>query len=124
MEKTKVTKKEMFGRLIGIVENAAMSEDEMNEIIEFLNHEIELVSKKRNTQTKVQKANVALIEKVYEAIAEADKEVSIAEIYEMVRDVEGITSANKVNALVKKLKDKGRVVRTENKKKAFFSIAQ
>ena len=122
MEKTKVTKKEMYGRLIEIVEGANVQDVEA--IVEFLNHEIELVSKKRNTQTKIQKANVALIEKVYEAIAEADKEVSIAEIYEMVRDVEGITSANKVNALVKKLKDDGRVTRTENKKKAFFSIAQ
>lgn len=121
MEKTRVTKKEMYGRLIEIVEGANVQDVEA--IVEFLNHEIELVSKKRNGQIKVQKANVELVEKVYEVIAAADRPLAVAEIYDAMRDVEGITSANKVNALVKKLKDEGRVVRTEEKKKAYFSIA-
>ena len=119
----KVTKKEMFGRLIGIVENAAMAENEMNEMVEFLNHEIELVSKKRTGLTKAQKANEGLVEIIYEAIAKFERPVSIAEIYEAVKDVEGITSTNKVLALVKKLKDAERVVRTEEKRKAYFAIA-
>ena len=35
-----------------------------------------------------------------------------------------IKSSQKVSALVKKLKDAGRVVRVDDKKKAYFSIAE
>ena len=120
MNNKKVTKKEMFGRLIEIVEGANVQDVET--IVEFLNHEIELVSKKRNGQTKVQKANEGLIEVIYNVIAEAEKPVTVTEIYEMVKSDE-ITSPQKVSALVKKLVDAERVVRTEEKKKAYFSVA-
>ena len=120
MNNKKVTKKEMFGRLIEIVEGANVQD--VKTIVEFLNHEIELVSKKRNGQTKVQKANEGLIEVIYNAIAEAEKSVTVTEIYEMVKSDE-ITSPQKVSALVKKLVDAERVVRTEEKKKAYFSVA-
>ena len=120
MNNKKVTKKEMFGRLIEIVEGANVQDVET--IVEFLNHEIELVSKKRNGQTKVQKANEGLIEVIYNAIAEAEKPVTVTGIYEMVKSDE-ITSPQKVSALVKKLVDAERVVRTEEKKKAYFSVA-
>ena len=120
MNNKKVTKKEMFGRLIEIVEGANVQDVET--IVEFLNHEIELVSKKRNGQTKVQKANEGLIEVIYNAIAEAEKPVTVTEIYEVVKSDE-ITSPQKVSALVKKLVDTERVVRTEEKKKAYFSVA-
>jgi hypothetical protein len=120
MNNKKVTKKEMFGRLIEIVEGANVQDVET--IVEFLNHEIELVSKKRNGQTKVQKANEGLIEVIYNAIVEAGKPVTVTEIYEVVKSDE-ITSPQKVSALVKKLVDAERVVRTEEKKKAYFSVA-
>ena len=117
----KVTKKEMFGRLIEIVEGANV--EDVNAIVEFLNHEIELVSKKRNTQTKTQKANEGLVEVVYNAIAEAGKAVTVTELFEIVKNDE-IKSAQKTSALVKKLVDAGRVARTEEKNKAYFTIAE
>lgn len=117
----KVTKKEMFGRLIEIVEGANV--EDVNTIVEFLNHEIELVSKKRNTQTKTQKANEGLVEVVYNAIAEAGKAVTVTELFEIVKNDE-IKSAQKTSALVKKLVDVGRIVREEIKGKAYFTIAE
>ena len=117
----KVTKKEMFGRLIEIVEGANV--EDVNAIVEFLNHEIELVSKKRNTQTKTQKANEGLVEVVYNAIAEAGKAVTVTELFEIVKNDE-IKSAQKTSALVKKLVDAGRIARTEEKGKAYFTIAE
>ena len=66
MEK-KMTKKEMFGRLIEIVEGANI--EDTDAVVEFLNHEIELVSKKRNGQTKTQKENEKLVEVVFEGSA-------------------------------------------------------
>ena len=117
----KVTKKEMFGRLIEVVKGANV--EDANAMVEFLNHEIELVSKKRNTQTKTQKANEGLVEVVYNAIAEAGKAVTVTELFEIVKNDE-IKSAQKSSALVKKLVDAGRVTRTEEKNKAYFTIAE
>lgn len=117
----KVTKKEMFGRLIEVVKGANV--EDVDAMVEFLNHEIELVSKKRNTQTKTQKANEGLVEVVYNAIAEAGKAVTVTELFEIVKNDE-IKSAQKTSALVKKLVDAGRVARTEEKNKAYFTIAE
>lgn len=120
MEK-KITKKEMFGRLIEVVKGANV--EDANAIVEFLNHEIELVSKKRSGQTKTQKANEKLVEVVYEAIANAGHPVTVTELFKVVENDE-IQSAQKVSALVKKLVDAERVVRVEDKKKAYFTIAE
>ena len=120
MEK-KMTKKEMFGRLIEIVEGANV--EDTDAVVEFLNHEIELVSKKRSGMTKTQKENEVLVEDIYNAIAEAGHPVTVTELYEIVKS-DKITSAQKVSALVKKLVDAERVVRTEDKKKAYFAIAE
>ena len=120
MEK-KMTKKEMFGRLIEIVEGANI--EDTDAVVEFLNHEIELVSKKRNGQTKTQKENEKLVEVVFEAIANAGHPVTVTELFKAVESDE-IKSAQKLSALVKKLKDADRIVRTEDKKKAYFSIAE
>jgi arginyl-tRNA synthetase len=92
-------------------------------LVEFLNHEIELVSKKRNGQTKTQKENEKLVEVVFEAIANAGHPVTVTELFKAVESDE-IKSAQKLSALVKKLKDADRVVRTEDKKVAYFSIAE
>ena len=120
MEK-KMTKKEMFGRLIEIVEGANI--EDTDAVVEFLNHEIELVSKKRNGQTKTQKENERLVEVVFEGIANAGHPVTVTELFKVVESDE-IKSAQKVSALVKKLVDAGRVTRVEDKKRAYFTIAE
>lgn len=120
MEK-KMTKKEMFGRLIEIVEGANI--EDTDAVVEFLNHEIELVSKKRNGQTKIQKENEKLIEVVFEGIANAGHPVTVTELFKAVESDE-IKSAQKVSALVKKLVDAGRICREEDKKRAYFTIAE
>lgn len=122
MEK-KMTKKEMFGRLIEVVEGASISVEDTEMLRDFLNHEIELVSKKRNGQTKAQKENEKLVEVVFEGIANAGHPVTVTELFKAVESDE-IKSAQKVSALVKKLVDAGRITRTEDKKKAYFSIAE
>ena len=120
MEK-KMTKKEMFGRLIEIVEGANI--EDTDAVVEFLNHEIELVSKKRNGQTKTQKENEKLVEVVFEGIVNAGHPVTVTELFKAVESDE-IKSAQKVSALVKKLVDSGRIRREEDKKRAYFTIAE
>ena len=119
MEK-KMTKKEMFGRLIEIVEGANI--EDTDAVVEFLNHEIELVSKKRNGQTKTQKENEKLVEVVFEGIANAGHPVTVTELFKAVESDE-IKSAQKVSALVKKLVDTNRVVRGKDGKKTIYTLA-
>lgn len=109
-----MTKREAFEKTIEIVRNANVVEGE--EIIEKIQSEIEQLAKKRTGLTKNQKANLELVEKVFEVMQTAGKEMTIAEIFKEMQDVEGITSPNKVSALVKKLKDTKRVVRIDNGK--------
>ena len=120
MEK-KITQKEMFGSLIKIVKGADI--EDVDAVVEFLNHEIELVSKKRTGKTATQKANETLVEVVYEAIAQAENPITVTDLFKAVESEE-IKSAQKVSALVKKLVDAGRVERIEDKRKAYFKIAE
>ena len=57
-------------------------------------------------------------------LAEAEKAMTATEIFEATKDIDGITSAQKVTALVKKLKDAGRVVKTVEGKKSLFAVAE
>ncbi len=116
-----MTKREMFERLIDIVSETDVEDKDL--IIEKLNKEIELVSKKRTGMTKTQKENEVLVEDVYNAIAEAGKPITVTDIYNAVKS-DKITSAQKVAALVKKLVNANRVVRTQDKRSVYFTIAE
>ena len=120
MEK-RLTKRDYFSRLIEIVEGVDV--DNAAEIVDFLNHEIELLSKKSNVKTKTQKENEGLMEVVFAALAEVGRPVTVTELMGASAEV-GTMSNQKVSALLKKLKDAGRVVRVDDKKKAYFSIAE
>lgn len=122
MEKTKkMTKRDYFSKLIEIVESANV--DNSEEIIDFLNHEIELSKKKSNVKTKTQKENEVLMEVVFNALAEVGKPMTVSELMSANEEI-GAMSNQKVSALLKKLKEDERIVRVEDKKKAYFSIAE
>ena len=122
MEKTKkMTKRDYFSKLIEIVESANV--DNSAEIIDFLNHEIELSKKKSSVKTKTQKENEVLMEVVFNALAEVGKPMTVSELMSANEEI-GAMSNQKVSALLKKLKEDERIVRVEDKKKAYFSIAE
>ena len=124
MEKVKkVTKKERFEMIKEIVLNANI--EDKNEMIEFINREIELLNKKRTSGVKTakQRENDELAEKLYEVLAEIGRPVTVSEL-QKENDEFGALSNQKVSALMKMLKSAGRVVRVDDKKKAYFSIAE
>ena len=122
MEKTKkMTKRDYFSKLIEIVECANV--DNSEEIIDFLNHEIELSKKKSSVKTKTQKENEVLMEVVFNTLVEVGKPMTVSELMSANEEV-GAMSNQKVSALLKKLKEDERVIRVEDKKKAYFSIAE
>ena len=114
----RVTKRENFEAI-----KAILVERGEDALVAVMDHEIELVSKKRNAPTKAQKANVELVEKVYEILAANGDAMTATEIFNVAvaNEVEGITSNQKVSALLKMLGD--RIVKETNGKKSTFKVA-
>ena len=115
----KMTKREMFTMIMeveGVKGNKEMTD--------FLAHEIELLAKKssKSGQTKTQKENEKLIEQIFEALAIVGKPVTITEFQGEVAAMSEFSN-QKLSALLKKLVDSGRVVKTVDKKKSYFSVA-
>lgn len=90
------------------------------EFVEFLDKQIELVSKKRTSLTPAQKENAEIVEKIYAFMAEKNEPVTIAEVQAQFE----LTSNQKASALVKKLVDDKRVVRNKDGKNTNYSIAE
>ena len=118
---TKMTKREWFEELKNVV--FASDYERKDEAMGFLKHEIELLNKKssKETMTKTQKENVEVIKKIKAVLETFENPVTITEMQKT--DELSEYSNQKLSALLKKLVSAGEVVRTEEKKKAYFSLA-
>lgn len=121
MENKKVTKKEMFMELVAVIQNAGVEKESL--YVEFLKHEIDLLDKKAQAkstaETAKQKENNAIIEKIYSILIIASKPMTISELQNEDKELAELSN-QKVSALIKKLVDTEKVVRTMDKKKAYF----
>ena len=126
----KMTKRDYFNALSAIVTevNPANSAD----ILAFIDHEVELLNKKNSAKsskpTKTQLANNGLKDEIVATLAVIDKPVTITEMQKfnpnLATDENGETISNqRISALLRQLVDNGTVVRTTEKKKAYFSLA-
>ena len=119
MEK-RMTKRDNYNEILAIV-----TELGREDLVNFVNHEIELLNKRANsnTLTKTQKENLELVEVIYNILVDVAKAVTIAEIQEANATLAELSN-QKVSALLKKLVDAERVVKVVEKGKAYFSIAK
>ncbi len=119
----KLTKKEKFAMVIAVVNATETENKEM--LLDFLNHEVELLGKKSGSSklTKVQKENITLKNELYVAMLEFDRPVTIAEFKEESNSELAFLSTSKLSALLNQMKDEPnpRIVRVEEKKRAYFS---
>ena len=126
MATKKMTKKEMFAEIIKMM-NGEISSVTEKEVIEFAEHEIGLLNKKASSgsgkPTKTQVENEGYKEVILEALATADKPMTISELMEYAEGLAGLKN-QRVSALMTQLKNAGKVIRTEEKKKAYFSLAE
>ena len=126
MATKKITKKDMFNEIIKMMNGEQMSVS-AQAVIDFANHEIELLNKKSSSSsgkpTKTQVENEGYKEVILEALATADKPMTISEIMEYADGLAGLKN-QRVSALMTQLKNAGKVIRTEEKKKAYFSLAE
>ena len=124
MMNKKMTKKEMFAMVIGVV--GGLEVEHKAEMLEFLNHEVELLEKKnsKSGQTKTQKENEVLIGQLELALAEFTRPVTISEFMKESTHEVSTLSNQKLSALMKKLVDAEKVVKTTEKKKSYFSLVR
>jgi DNA-binding transcriptional regulator GbsR (MarR family) len=123
MENTvkKVTKRDYFAGVRAIVE--ASTAANKDELVAFIDREVELLNKRNASRTgkptKKQTENEALVEHIYDVLVDLKEAATINAIQEadeMLSDLSG----QKVSALLKKLVDAGRVVKSYEKKKAYY----
>ena len=120
MEK-KMTKKEMFTLIATL--NASNTE-----IVDFCNHEIELLDRKKSQgNAKANEKMDSQVALVYNALVSVGKPITASELIaqgglDELANESGVVSTQKVSALLKKLVDSGKVEKVTDKKKTYFSI--
>ena len=117
----KVTKREMYELI-----KTKLAND--NEIVEFCDHEIELLDRKKsNGKAKVNEKLDANVELVYNALVEVGEKVTATELIAktdlsaLANDV-GVVTTQKVSAYLNKLVAVDRVEKVIEKKKTYFSV--
>ena len=118
----KMTKKDYFNALRAI---PAVQAD--STLVEFIDHELELLAKKNSTEKKPtaqQVANAGAAEAILSHMsADPNRLFSITELIKEVPVCAELTN-QRVSAIVRTLKEEGKVERIEEKRKAFFRVIQ
>ena len=106
-----------------LAELPAVKADPM--LSEFIAHEVELLAKKNSAEKKPtaqQEANAVIKTAVLEVLGDGKKRT----VSELLKEVPGLpdTMTNqRMSAIVRQMVDAGQVVRSEDKRKAYFSLA-
>ena len=125
MENKKLTKRDYFEMIKGIC-------GDREDIINFCDHEIELLSRKNSKTgaTKTQKENEKVAEMLVAELAKATEPTTItdlmnnSEVVKAYRLENGNPLSNqKISAIFKQLVDNKAIVKVTNKKKSYFSVA-
>ena len=113
----KKTKKDLF---LEVREVVAGNE----ELVAFVDHELELLDKKASTKsTKVNNEQVALMEKIVNALNEIGRSVTISELQKENAEMAEYSN-QKLSAMLKKLVDNKQVTKMVDKKKSYFMVAE
>ena len=114
----KMTKKDYFEILKGAYPKDA---NNYNEVIEFINHEIELLERKSSQSKKPtanQMENEGFLEIIQNILQESNKAMTISDIQNVNEELP--TSNQRMSALMKKLVESGVVEKTYEKRKPYF----
>lgn len=116
----KTTKRENFEKIIAVLKAAGA-----DELVEVMNHEVELLAKKNSTKSKAEiakaEANAALAEQICNILADGAAR-RCGDIHKAIAD--DAVSANKVSAILRALIGEGKVKREEVKGVAYFSLVE
>ena len=118
----KMTKKDYFAILRATYPATA---DNYDEVIAFIDHEVELLNRKNSAEKKPTAQQVAN-DSIKTAIAEGMEPNRLYTVTEIQKEIAECAelSNQRVSALLRQMKEDGIVTRTEDKRKAYFSIAE
>ena len=125
MEK-RLIKKDYFEMIKGVCADRT-------DIIDFCNHEIELLSRKssKTGATKTQKENEIVANMLVEELTKVGKPITITDLMNTSEIVKNYTLENgnnltnqKISAIFKQLVESNRIVKVTDKKKSYFSIGE
>ena len=125
MEK-RLTKKDYFEMIKGVCADRT-------DIVDFCNHEIELLSRKNSKSgaTKTQKENEIVANMLVEELAKIGKPITITDLMNTSETVKNYTLENgnnltnqKISAIFKQLVESQRIVKVTDKKKSYFSVSE
>ena len=117
----KLTKADHFRSLLAI---PAVAENQT--LVDFINHELEMLAKKNNSDSgkaaEVRKAN----DGIQSGITDWMEEGKLYMVTDLIKDCPACAGLShpKVTAMLHDLIKQERIVRTEEKRKAYFSLAQ
>ena len=124
MATIKVTKKDNFNAILAILATAETANKDA--LIEFINHEIELLDKKANSSkskpSKTQAENDGIKTAIVKAFENAETALTITEFQTKFSSKFAEYSNQKLSALFKQLVDAGILEKTVIKKKSYFSL--
>ena len=115
----KMTKREYFNVLLSLNEVKANSE-----LVDFINHELELLSKKNTSEKKLtptQKENLTIQEAILNYM-ETNVLYTITDLLKNVPECAGMSN-QRVSAIVRIMREEKKVERIEEKRKAYFRKA-
>ena len=120
MANSKLTKKDLFAIVKGIVENSDYTDKET--VYNFIDHEVELISKKSSAskETKTQKENIGIKATICEVLANFGRPVTIKEM--LATEELSAYSNQKLSALLTQLGKENMVSKTYDKKTPMFEL--
>ena len=113
----KVTKKDRFNQLLAI-EEVKGNQD----LVDFINHEIELLTRKNSSEKKptaAQLENEKTAEVVLATLVENGNGMTVTEIIKSNKDLGEFTN-QKITAILRNLTSADKVERIEDKRKTYF----
>ena len=119
-----MTKREMFTKAIEMVNASAV--EGFEEVVAGLTAEIEALDRRavraKDARVASSKANEGLREAVFTALAKIGEPVTVTTLQKESPELAEFSN-QKISYLLAGLKEDGRVVRTTEKKKAYYSVA-
>ena len=110
----KMTKREMFEQIKSHLTDPAE--------VAFVEHELELLAKKNSSEKKPtaqQVANESLKQTIIEVLTDNGGLMTVTDVQKSCEEL-SVLSNQRVSALLRQLKDDGKVERVEDKRKAYF----
>ena len=123
MTNKKMTKRDYFNGLLGVIENHKDSIENYEEFKAFIEREIELLNKKRSNSkpTKTQIENEKIKAKILEVLTDVNEVMTISEL--MTADGLENYSNQRLSVLCHQLVNEHKVVNKKKKKVSYFKIA-